>query len=586
VFLYIVYFAPSDRCQRTRDRWSAQNALVVTNVSIGSFKYNKDTVSEISNWVYGTNWPAVYIIYNKTTAYVGETLDLARRTQQHLQEDNFKARNFTDICLISDLSFNKSVILDLESFLIKCMSADGTRKLINGNAGVSDHNYFYKSAYEEEFKGIWHDLVQRGIASRSIADIENSELFKYSPYKTLNKEQEKTAYEILQDLCDANNGAAKSMVEVKGGAGTGKTILAVYIIKLLKDISANKNVWDYADDDEVSYSLRGLADRLHGINRIGFVVPMVTLRTAMKAIFKSIDGLSEDMVLAPEEAALAQRFDLLVVDEAHRLYQRHHLPGLQLYAKFDRINEQILGAGHLQHNEDDPTELDWIIRNSRLQVIFYDPLQTIRTTDIDPNRFYRICRPHIIEYRWLISQMRCKGGNGYYEYVKAVLEKSGLSVKDYKSFADYRTHVVDDISVLFTKIKEANDRYGLCKVVCGPGWKMNEDIDIQGHTYRWASNKTKINDCSAVYSIHKSHGFDLNYAGVIFGREVYYDTEEKRVRVDKKNLKDSFMKSSGDEAMQRYVMHIYLTLMTRGIHGTYIYAVDDAMRDYLKEFFN
>lgn len=46
------------------------------------------------------------------------------------------------------------------------------------------------------------------------------------------------------------------------------------------------------------------------------------------------------------------------------------------------------------------------------------------------------------------------------------------------------------------------------------------------------------------------------------------------------------MKSSGDEAMQRYVMHIYLTLMTRGIHGTYIYAVDDAMRDYLKEFFN
>lgn len=478
------------------------------------------------------------------------------------------------------------MILDLESFLIKYMSADGTRKLINGNAGVSDHNYFYKSAYEEEFKGIWNGLVQRGIVSRSIADIENSELFKYSPYKTLNKEQEQTAYEILQDLCDANNGSAKSMVEVKGGAGTGKTILAVYIIKLLTDISAKKDVWEYADDDEVSYSLRGLAGRLHGISRIGFVVPMVTLRTAMKTIFKSIDGLSEDMVLAPEEATLAQRFDLLVVDEAHRLYQRHHLPGMQLYAKFDRINEQILGAGHLQHNEKDPTELDWIIRNSRLQVIFYDSLQTIRTTDIDKDRFAGICQPHLIKYYTLISQMRCKGGNGYYEYVKAVLENRGLSIKAYKRFADYKTHVEDDVSVLFEKIKEANDQYGLCKVVCGPGWKMNEDIVIQGHTYRWASNKTKMNDCSAVYSIHKSQGFDLNYAGVIFGREVYYDTEEKRVRVNKKNLKDSFMKSGGDEAMQQYVLHIYLTLMTRGIRGTYIYAVDDALRDYLKDFFD
>jgi len=38
---------------------------------LAAYKYNNDAVSEISNWVYGTNWPAVYIIYNNTTAYVG-----------------------------------------------------------------------------------------------------------------------------------------------------------------------------------------------------------------------------------------------------------------------------------------------------------------------------------------------------------------------------------------------------------------------------------------------------------------------------------------------------------------------------------
>lgn len=76
--------------------------------------------------------------------YVGETLDAVRRTEQHLQEIEFN--DFTDICLISNKTFNKSVVLDLESFLIKYMGSEGSRKLVNGNAGVVNHNYFYKEA--------------------------------------------------------------------------------------------------------------------------------------------------------------------------------------------------------------------------------------------------------------------------------------------------------------------------------------------------------------------------------------------------------------------------------------------------------
>ena len=151
-------------------------------------QYNEESINVIKEWLYGINWPAVYIIYNTKKAYVGETLDLVRRTEQHLKEDEFK--EFTDICLISDKTFNKSVILDLESYLIKYMSADKTHILTNGNAGVVNHNYFYRDAYEEDFKEIWDKLLELGIVSSSIADIENSELFKYSPYKSLNEEQQ------------------------------------------------------------------------------------------------------------------------------------------------------------------------------------------------------------------------------------------------------------------------------------------------------------------------------------------------------------------------------------------------------------
>ena len=120
--------------------------------SIVNYPYNAKSIKHISEWGFGTNWPIVYIVYNDTLAYVGETLDAVRRTVQHLQEPEFSC--FTQICLISNKTFNKSVILDLESFLIKYISADGTKELKNGNAGVVDHNYFYKEAYVDDFKEI------------------------------------------------------------------------------------------------------------------------------------------------------------------------------------------------------------------------------------------------------------------------------------------------------------------------------------------------------------------------------------------------------------------------------------------------
>ena len=127
--------------------------------SIVNYTYDQKGIEDIRSWNYGTNWPIVYIIYNDSKAYVGETLDAVRRTEQHMLEPEFK--EFSSICLISNKTFNKSVVLDLESFLIKYMSADGSRELTNGNAGVVDHNYFYKEAYSEDFKEVWKELKER-----------------------------------------------------------------------------------------------------------------------------------------------------------------------------------------------------------------------------------------------------------------------------------------------------------------------------------------------------------------------------------------------------------------------------------------
>lgn len=543
--------------------------------SMVNYSCDNQVIDKLKSWQYGMNWPVVYIYYNDKCAYVGESLDAVRRTEQHCQESEFN--QFTNICFISNKTFNKSVILDLESFLIKYMSAEGTRQLINGNAGVVDHNYFYREAYEDDFKDIWNELLAYGIVQKSLRDIENSELYKYSPYKSLNAEQQKAAFEILKRIYEINNSSLQSLIEVTGGAGTGKTILAVYLVKLLSDINRNRKVWNTIDEPDDAEFIRKLATKLSGVHKIGFVVPMNELRETMKKIFKSIDGLSDDMIYSPEEVT-HDYFDLLVVDESHRLYQRNHLPGAHLYLKFDKVNKELMGES-FTGTDSDLTELDWIIKSSRIQVLFYDKFQTIRATDISKERFSNICKPHVYKYIELFSQMRCKGGNGYYEYVKKVLEGNNLPIQEYKVISNYDLRVVDDIRVLFELIRRKNDGQSeqLSKVVCGPGWGKDEDIVIDGESYKWVSD---------IASIHKIQGFDLKYAGVIFGKELYYDKENGCIGINKAELKDNFTKSAGDDNMRQYILNIYLTLMTRGIEGTYIYAVDEDLRKYLHKFFN
>lgn len=549
--------------------------------SIVNYTYSKENINQIKEWHYGVNWPIVYIIYNSKKAYVGETLDAVRRTEQHLAEEEFE--EFTDICLISNKTFNKSVILDLESFLIKYMSADKSKILTNGNAGVVDHNYFYREAYEDEFKEIWNVLLQKGIVGQSISDIENSELFKYSPYKSLNSEQEKAAYEIIRYLTQVNNASKESMIIVKGGAGTGKTILAVYLIKLLIDIENGKHVWNQIESEDVSEQILALSRKISNIRDIGFVVPMTELRETMKTIFKSVDGLSEDMVLSPKEVVKG-RYDLLVVDESHRLYQRKSLSnGPQ---EFDEINKVLMGDSQ-KFDESDLTELDWIIKSSRMQILFYDELQTIRVTDIDVQRFDSICKPHLFKYYELLSQMRCKGGTGYYDYVKKILNGQSLSLCEYKPIVGYQIKVMDSITDLFYIINQKQAVDGLCGVVTGPGWASEETIEIEGNSFKWSGKVKEKQEVNSFISIHKSQGFDFNFAGVVFGREMYFNTETNRIEVERKLVKDNRARPKGnDDEMRRYLLNIYITLMTRGIHGTFVYAMDEKLNEYLRRFFD
>ena len=568
--------------------------------TIDSFEFNIDSVNEIrklrhyDNMV-GENWPVVYVLNDDKEAYVGETVNAARRAEQHL--GNNQKKNLTEIRIITDKDFNKSVILDLESYLIKHMAADGKYRLINGNNGIQDHDYYNRSEYENGFRAIWNKLRKLGIVKKAIEEIENSELYKYSPYKSLGPEQRQAELDILKAFEEYRYDEGGVRIIVKGGAGTGKTILAIYLMKLFADINRKNDEItefdDYLDEDaEFIYA----SERLVGIEKIGIVFPQKSLRTSLKDVFRSISSLSPDMVLDTTDVVndyikTGKKFDLLIVDEAHRLKCRDK-GHLAFYPRFDKCNKD-LGL------EDLPgTELDWIIKCSHNQIIFRDELQTIRPCDIDASDFREIIEkryPGTVIEQALNTQWRCMGGNDYIDYVNQILSNRA---SERKTIENYDFKLYTDVDRMVRDIKELDEKMGLCRVAAGYAWrwvskkdKSAYDIVIGNYKYRWNSTYdnwiTSKNAVNEIGCIHTAQGYDLNYLGVIIGEDIKYDTSKKEIYADKNNYYDQQGKSgvaNDPEALRDYLTNIYLTLMTRGIRGTYVYVCDSALREYMAQF--
>ena len=544
----------------------------------------------------GTNWPVVYVINSDKEAYVGETVNAARRIDQHLQNED--RQRLTEIRIISDETFNKSVILDLESFLIKYMASDGKYSLQNGNAGIRDHEYYSRLTYQDEFKKIWNALRKKGVVQNPITDIENSELYKYSPYKSLGEEQFEAEMQILKAFSEHRHENGLTIL-VQGGAGTGKTILGIYLMKLFADIKKMgldelKTFDEYTEEDVIAAVYA--AENIVGIDKIGLVIPQKSLQTSLKRVFDKVQALDKTMVLSPAEVVkdyikTGKKFDLLIVDEGHRLKCRYkgHLSN---YAIFDKCNRD-LGLDKMQG-----TELDWLMMCSENRIIFRDGLQTVRPCDIPTEGFYHILTKRYNNVAYLDlrldTQWRCAGGNEYVEYIKKLL--SGEQVEP-RTFDNYDLRFYDDCDQMIQDIKEKEREMGLCRVVAGYAWPWNRNkpdeytIDIQGHMYRW--NRTYNNWISTptaideIGCIHTTQGYDLNYCGVIIGEDLKYDSVKKELYVDKNNYYDQQGKSGvadDPEALKELITNIYLTLLTRGIKGTFVYICDQGLKERLRQF--
>ena len=628
--------------------------------------------------VMGTNWPVVYLIHGNKELYIGETSDADGRMNQHLDPCGTyyqKRKKLEKVEIVFDTTFNKSAILDIEQSLIRLFKFEVNSKdpnkrslyfktLQNGNSGQSrQHNYYQRSHYQQEVETIWNELVKKNIATHNYQDIINDSIFKFSPYNTLTTEQSETCLDILEEAIEAlfadkegRAGNNKFTAVVKGSAGTGKTIVLLHMMsRIVEAMNLNQasinNDSDIDIDDEddgatlaVLKRTSKLALRIreytmkYGKLKIAYVAQMTSLRSTIASALKAIPHLKKNDAIGPNDVVNKsgagtdhfEKYDILFIDEAHRLWQRKKISSM---GAFDVASRKVFGPDVDLQNT---TTLDWLMACSKTRVMVYDALQTVKESDITPEQYRKAIQSEDVgkfkEYT-LKQQMRCLGGMDYIRYLNDILDCSANLVK--RDIEDYSLVLMNDPNELIERIVMHNGQVGLSRVAAGYGWQWNSKAYDKCHTkFKKAVANGEVSDTRKsqvefylnhmslddgliqfgdkryvrnldynwiidgnpreIGCIHTSQGYDLNYVGVLFGPEIDYKEGEGIVIYPDK-IKDSSVGHSlrglsetdailKKQIIKDYILNAYKVMMERGIKGCYVWAYNSGLQNYLSKY--
>jgi len=520
-------------------------------------------------WNIPFDYHCVYILENGRNAYVGETNNSIRRGKEHASEspkNKNNKYNFNKMHVITGLLMEETPAKHYENLLIKLMKVDQKFNIVNDSDGQKPH-YYRKNEFELHFDKLWFQLEEKGLVKmKEFNMIINSNAYKYSPHTTLTEDQQTTLTSIVHTIDSGETLPHESTFKirpilVRGDAGTGKTVVATSLYYYLKN-----NV-RYKD------------------KKIALVYANTSTRCEIQEIFKNTTGLSKGDVISPIDVT-KQYYDIVICDEAQRLRRGKNLG--MYYANFKKGNERL----KLDNTHD---ELDWIMKNSNCQILFYDKKQSTTPSDITheyfEERLYE--RKRGIRPINLNEQMRIKAGNSYVPYIYDVLYQRTTSTH---SFENYDFELFSSFADMVKALDEKEKNMGLCRLCTGYAWEWKgkadnalTDISIDGVNIQWNSQTggwlRNLDAKKEMGSIYTLPGLDLNYAGVIIGPDLFFDKYDNMIKVKKDNFFDKKVKNGiTDEELKTYILNTYAVFLTRGIRGTYVYVCDNNLREYLGKY--
>jgi DUF2075 family protein len=385
-------------------------------------------------------------------------------------------------------------------------------------------------------------------------------MLKGNPEFVLVDEQ-KTVFETALAAARKASAKRKQVVIVRGGPGTGKSVVAIHLLAgLTRDGVLARYVSRNAAPREV------YKERLAGHLR--------------KVEIANLFGGSGTYVDTPPGT-----FGTLIVDEAHRLN---------------------LKSGFMQNlGENQIVEL---IRSADCTIFFVDDDQIVTLADIgtaDALEQVATDAGATITHLELASQFRCSGSDGYLAWLDDVLgiRETANPLLDPAEF-DFR--IIDSPTQLHALIDERNRERNRARVVAGYCWdwasKKNPDAyDIElpefGYQRQWNLTQdgslwlVSPRSVEQVGCIHTCQGLELDYVGIIIGPDLVFIDDAVQTAPLARSSQDKTLRGyrgrwRTDPAMceraDRIVRNTYRTLMTRGMLGCYVYCCDPTLAEYLR----
>lgn len=580
---------------------------IIEEIEYGSGQLDKlETSLDDKNRELLYTYPTVYLVYHENKddqsydVYVGETNDIKRRTEQHIKDDpksyekweQLVSQDDVNMFMIGHEHFNKSLTLDIENQFMLYLHANKIVNVLNGRTN-DQGNYFPADELKIIFSKIWRKLGKvNNQLFPALHVLRTMAIFKASPFHKLTREQLKAKDSIIEriseTLVNSNPDDNGKLIIVRGEAGAGKTVL---LSNLFYQLTTNEEVNDQKLDVHLLVNHKQQVE-------------------LYKNIANKVEGLDEKKVWGPTPFINAklketQKVDVALVDEGHLL----------------------LTKGNQGYHTENKNHIKDLLECAKVVVLVYDPNQALQSDQIIEDSQWQEMLSMLNDKRDLIelkNQMRIDASKETVKWIRSLVDEQIISKipKDDK----YEIRIFDKPLDLQKAINAKNksdekDNFdnGISRIVAIYDWDYNgakrptetdtwdvkigdwrmpwnyelEQIDKKSTKHRsveykyetWAENRKTINEVGSTYSIQ---GFDLNYVGVIIGPSVKY--RDGKVIFDKtasKNKKAIQNRTMADGTKHNYADRLLKNelnvLLTRGVHGLYIYAVDEELRNALKK---
>ncbi|OOV38572.1 MULTISPECIES: DUF2075 domain-containing protein [Mammaliicoccus] len=567
-----------------------RNSLKIENIqySIENLNNSVRKWQTSADGKYLLRYPTVYIINDKKRennfeVYVGETADIRNRTRQHLNVDtklkpfweNFSTSSNSSMYVIGHEMFNKSLTLDIENRLMQyLLSVDNISRVHNSRTN-QQNEYYTSEKLDEIFSDIWGTLNKKNKVLFPIESIiKDSAIFKASPFHKLTQEQINAKEEILNKIKESiildEEG---QLLIVEGEAGSGKTVLMSTLLYELKKYNLNL-------DKDLDIHL--LVNHNEHVTIYNQIATKLGITNKKKNIINKPTSFINSH--SPDE-----KVDVVIVDEAHLLLTQ----GKQSYR----------GKNHLQD----------LLERAKVVVIVFDIKQILTTEqiwDVEKLNDYFECAKNKNNHVTLKNQMRINSDEKTVKWIRNLIDNKKINdiPRDKKG---YDIKIFDSPEELESCIREKaqNTDSGISRMLATFDWQYNnkppenEDfwrvkvgnwsmpwnyqlkVSRKQKNLPWVEQDQTIDEIGSTFTIQ---GLDLNYAGVIIGPSVKYRKGEivfdEKSSANKKATRRRTLEDGSKQHFSQMLLKNELNvLLTRGVNGLYIYAVDEQLREALKK---